>query len=104
MLDAITALCPVDQFCCCKVVGHIGDRAVHHPPHRLVNDMQRHQEPLPGPDWVPEAVLDSQVQLSRSKDAMEQVLQLRAVDTCRAPSRPLFDATSLQRPSSGERS
>lgn len=42
--------------------------------HRLVDHMKRYQEPLPGTNRVPKAVLDREIKLGSSEDAVKQVL------------------------------
>ena len=55
------------QPCTLQVVDHISNGSIPNALNRFVNHMERHQEPLPWFDRMPEAIFDGQINLCCAK-------------------------------------
>ena len=62
-----------------QVIDHINNRPIPNMLNCFVNHIEWHQEPLPRLDWMTEAVFNGQVNLCRTKQAMEDIFQPCAV-------------------------
>ncbi|MFE4140459.1 hypothetical protein ACFX4I_01125 [Peribacillus sp. YIM B13472] len=49
------------------IIDHIGNRAIPNTTYRFINHVQRHKEPFLWPYRVAKAVMDGEVELSRSQ-------------------------------------
>src|ERR1051325_3109868 len=68
------------QFRGLGVVDVFSDRPILDTADGFVDDEERHQEPLPRPDGITEAVGDPYVQLRSIENAVDEIFELHAVD------------------------